>query len=490
MHDGAGTPDTHLTNADLAPTGARTWGWFDYVSLWMSNIHSVGGYVTMGSLFAMGLPATDVFMALIAAIVVIQVLCNLVARPSQISGAPYPVMARMAFGVHGALVPAFIRGIISIAWYGIQTWLASNAVVVLLLRQWPELTPWAQVGIHGFAGLSMLGWAAFIMLWIMQALVFWRGMDMIRHFVDWAGPIIYVVMIGLDAWLLSRAGWQHFSFDIPGVTYHTIPARIIGMMNAIALVTSYFAPIALNFGDFSRYGVSMSAIRRGNLWGLPVNFMGFSLLTLVTIVLTQPVFGRIILDPVETVAQIDSPLAVIVGVLTFVMATAGINIAANFVSAAFDFSNLAPHRISWRSGGMVAAAGAVIMTPWNLYARPELIHLTLDVLATFIGPLIAILLTDYYIVRRGMIDMNALYRSQSNLPYWYHNGINPIAILVTLVAVIVGSAVVFMPALEPIHNLSLFIGGGIAAILYGILMRRYSARLTASANRRLSPAVP
>lgn len=478
MHDGAGTPDTHLTNADLAPTDTRTWGWFDYVSLWMSNIHSVGGYVTMGSLFAMGLPATDVFMALIAAILVIQLLCNLVARPSQISGAPYPVMARMAFGVHGALVPAFIRGIISIAWYGIQTWLASNAVVVLLLRQWPELTPWAQVGIHGFAGLSALGWMAFIMLWIVQALVFWRGMDMIRHFVDWAGPIIYVVMIGLDSWLLSRAGWDHFSLDIPGITHHTIAARIMGMVNAIALVISYFAPIALNFGDFSRYGVSMSAIRRGNFWGLPVNFMGFSLLTLVTIVLTQPVFGRIILDPVETVAQIDSPVAVIVGVLTFIMATAGINIAANFVSAAFDFSNLAPHRISWRGGGMAAVAGAVIMTPWNLYARPELIHLTLDVLATFIGPLIAILLTDYYIVRRGVIDVSALYRSQSNLPYWYHNGINPVAILVMVIAVIVGSAVVFMPALEPIHNLSLFIGGGIAALLYGIIMRRHSYRLT------------
>ncbi|KPH85406.1 amino acid transporter [Komagataeibacter intermedius AF2] len=123
-------------------------------------------------------------------------------------------------------------------------------------------------------------------------------------------------------------------------------------------------------------------------------------------------------------------------------------------------------------------SGAVIMTPWNLYARPELIHLTLDVLATFIGPLIAILLTDYYIVRRGVIDVSALYRSQSNLPYWYHNGINPVAILVMVIAVIVGSAVVFMPALEPIHNLSLFIGGGIAALLYGIIMRRHSYRLT------------
>ncbi len=199
--------------------------------------------------------------------------------------------------------------------------------------------------------------------------------------------------------------------------------RLLGIVNAMALIVAYFSPIALNFGDFARYGVSMRDIRRGNFWGLPVNFFGFSVLTLVTIVLTRPVFGRVILDPVETVAQIDSPTAVAIGVLTFVTATAGINIVANFVSAAFDFSNLAPHAISWRRGGLIAAVGALVVTPWNLYARPELIHLTLDILGTFIGPLTGVLLADYYGVHRARTDTAALYTASPQAPYWYRNGV-------------------------------------------------------------------
>ncbi|RFD18542.1 NCS1 family nucleobase:cation symporter-1 [Komagataeibacter melaceti] len=480
MADGADHMDAHLVNEDLAPVRVRSWGWFDYVSLWMSNVHSVGGYVTAGSLFAVGLPAGDVFIALVAAIMMVQLVCNLVARPSFESGAPYPVMARMAFGVRGAVVPALVRGVIAIGWYGIQTWLASNAVVILLLRQWPALAPWADTAQHGAMGLSTLGWGAFLLLWLVQGAVFWRGMETIRHFIDWAGPVIYLVMIALDGWLLWRAG-GHISLGVFDVTPQGPGARVLGIVNAAALVVAYFSPIALNFGDFARYGVSLRDVRRGNFWGLPVNFIGFSVLTLVTIALTRPVFGRIILDPVETVAQIDSPTAVAIGVLTFVTATAGINIVANFVSAAFDFSNMAPHAINWRKGGLIAAAGSIVVMPWNLYARPDLIHLTLDVLGTFIGPLTGILLADYYFVRRATApDVAALYTASERAPYWYRNGVNPVAMVVLACSVLCGLAVVFVPVCAPVRNLSWFVGFSCAMGFYVAASRLFArpGRLT------------
>ncbi|MFT9166007.1 MAG: NCS1 family nucleobase:cation symporter-1 [Komagataeibacter saccharivorans] len=465
MLDSTDRMDSHLVNEDLAPVRTRSWGWFDYVSLWMSNVHSVGGYVTAGSLFAVGLPAGDVFIALVAGIMIIQVVCNLVARPSFESGTPYPVMARMAFGVRGAVVPALVRGVIAVGWYGIQTWLASNAVLILLLRQWPALAPWADLRQHGMLGLSTLGWAAFLLLWGMQAAVFWRGMETIRRFIDWAGPVIYVVMIALDGWLLWKAG-GHISLDVFDVVPQSTGWRILGIVNAMALIVAYFSPIALNFGDFARYGISLRDIRRGNFWGLPVNFICFSVLTLVTIVLTRPVFGRIILDPVETVSQIDSPTAVAIGVLTFVTATAGINIVANFVSAAFDFSNLAPHTINWRRGGLIAAVGALVVTPWNLYARPELIHLTLDILGTFIGPLTGVLLADYYGVRKGRMETAALYTASPQAAYWYRNGINFTAMASLLFSVLCGLGLVFVPVFAPVRNLSWFVGFSCAIASY------------------------
>ncbi len=91
----------------------------------------------------------------------------------------------------------------------------------------------------------------------------------------------------------------------------------------------------------------------------------------------MPVFGELITDPIHTVERIDTPFAILLGGLTFVIATVGINIVANFISPAFDFSNVNPQKISWRAGGMIAAAGSVLLTPWNWYNNPTRIHYTL-----------------------------------------------------------------------------------------------------------------
>ncbi|GAA09513.1 APC transporter NCS1 [Acetobacter tropicalis NBRC 101654] len=461
-----GQTDTRLINKDLAPTQTRTWAWSDYLFLWMSNVHSVAGYVTAGSLFAMGLPAMDVFLALLLAICVVQLGSNLVAQPSFVSGSPFPVVARMAFGVHGAIVPAFVRGAIAVGWYGIQTWLASNALLILALKIWPYLASWAEVQQLGFAGLSTLGWATFMTVWLLQLLLFWRGMEAIRHFIDWAGPAIYIMMIALDGWLLWHAHGQIDFHVFDTAENGNFTKRVLGVLNAVSLTVAYFSPIILNFGDFSRYGKSMQDIRVGNFWGLPVNFMGFSILTLVTILLTQPVFGRIILDPVETITQIDSLSIIVVGMATFLIATIGINISANFVSAAFDFSNLSPRILSWRKGGVIAAVGAILVTPWNLYTRPELIHFTLDVLGTFIAPLIGILLSDYYLVQKKMVDVQALYSDSPAARYWYRKGVNLRALFALIAGVGCGLIIIFTQHYMAFRNFSWIAGFCVGGISY------------------------
>lgn len=333
--------DPRLTNADLAPLAKQSWGSYNILAFWMSDVHSVGGYVTAGSLFALGLSSWQVLVSLLVGIVIVNVFCNLVAKPSQAVGVPYPVICRSVFGVLGANIPAIIRGLIAVAWYGIQTYLASSALDVVLLKLFPGLMPYAEVGHYGFLGLSALGWASYAVLWVLQAAVFWTGMESIRRFIDFCGPAVYVVMFVLAGYLIHRAGWGAVNLTLGSVRYtglHAVPV----MLGAIALVVSYFSGPMLNFGDFSRYGRSFSAVRRGNLFGLPVNFLMFSILVVVTASLTLPVFGQLITDPVQTVARIDSTVAIVLGALTFTVATIGINIVANFISPAFDFSNVTP----------------------------------------------------------------------------------------------------------------------------------------------------
>lgn len=472
--------DERLTNEDLAPLKKQTWSTYNIFAFWMSDVHSVGGYITAGSLFALGLTSWQVLIALLVGIVIVQFFCNLVAKPSQVTGTPYPVICRASFGVLGANIPAVIRGLIAVAWYGIQTYLASSAFLVLALHFFPSLAPYADVKLHGFAGLSTLGWAAFMTLWVLQALVFWTGMETIRKFIDWAGPAVYVVMILLAIWLVNKAGWSNVSFTLSFVKYSGWEAVPV-MLTAIALVVSYFSGPMLNFGDFSRYAKDFGAVRKGNFWGLPINFLGFSLLTVITTSATLPVFGKLITDPVETVSHIDSTFAMVLGALTFMTATIGINIVANFVSPAFDFSNVSPKHISWRTGGMIAAVGSIFITPWNLYNNPQVIHYTLDVLGAFIGPLFGILISDYYLVRRQQVDVDDLYTMRPQGKYWYTRGYNPVAIATMIPAAIISILCVVVPAWQGLANYSWFIGMGIALVLYRVLARRMMPHFFAAA---------
>jgi NCS1 family nucleobase:cation symporter-1 len=457
-----------LTNEDLAPLKKQTWGQYNIFAFWMSDVHSVGGYITAGSLFALGLSSWQVLVALLVGICIVQFFCNLVAKPSQVTGTPYPVICRASFGVLGANIPAVIRGLIAVAWYGIQTYLASAAFMVVALHFFPQWAPYADVSQHGFAGLSTLGWVAFMVMWVLQAFVFWHGMESIRRFIDWAGPAVYVVMGVLCGWLVWKAGWSNINMNLGGIKFEGWDALPV-MLSAIALVVSYFSGPMLNFGDFSRYSKSFDAVKKGNFWGLPVNFLFFSLLTVVTTAATLPVFGELITDPVHTVSRIDSTTAVVLGALTFMVATIGINIVANFVSPAFDFSNVAPQHISWRTGGMIAAVGSVFITPWNLYNNPEVIHYTLDVLGAFIGPLFGILIADYYLVRGQRVKVDDLYSMSPRGEYWYRNGYNRRAIAALVPAALVPMLCVFIPAWRPAANYAWFIGMGLGFVFYALL---------------------
>ncbi|WP_420749853.1 NCS1 family nucleobase:cation symporter-1 [Rhodococcus sp. O3] len=466
--------DPRLTNDDLAPLKDQRWGSYNIFAFWMSDVHSVGGYVTAGSLFALGLASWQVLVSLLVGITIVYFFCNLVAKPSQVTGVPYPVICRSVFGVLGANIPAIIRGLIAVAWYGIQTFLASAALDVVLVKLFPSLAPYAVVEDYGFAGLSALGWVSFLTLWVLQACVFWRGMESIRRFIDFCGPAVYVVMFLLCGYLISKAGWSAIDLNLGSVT-HTGWSSIPVMLGAIALVVSYFSGPMLNFGDFSRYGKSFAAVKRGNFLGLPVNFLVFSLLVVITASLTLPVYGELITDPVETVARIDSTFAIVLGALTFAIATVGINIVANFISPAFDFSNVSPQKISWRAGGMIAAVGSVLITPWNLYNNPDVIHYTLETLGAFIGPLFGILIADYYLVRKQKVIVDDLFTMSEKGAYWYRKGYNPAAVVATVVGAVVAMIPVLFnnaPGMHTAAQYSWFIGCGLGFVTYHLLATR------------------
>lgn len=467
-----GDYSAHLYNEDLAPVEERTWTAYSLFAMWMADVHSIGGYTFAAGLFFLGLAGWEVFLALIVGITVVYFLMNLTGIAGQRHGIPYPVLARVSFGVFGANVAALIRAIVAIFWYGIQTWLASVAVNVLLLKIFPGLQPLMEDKV---LGLSYLGWISFLVLWIAQLLVLNRGMETVRRFVDWAGPVIYVAMFALAIWMLVASG-GHIDFSL-GSKDLSAGGAILAFFTAASLVVAYFSTLLLNFCDFSRFSPSERMVKVGNFWGLPVNFTAFSLVTVIVTAGSIAVYGKAITDPVQIVARIPNTLVLIVGAITFAVATVGINIVANFVSPAYDLSNVLPKHIDFKRGGLITAVLSLLVTPWNIYSSPVAVNYFLGGLAAFLGPLFGIIIVDYYLLRQRTVDVEGLYRAGEASPYWYRNGLNPRALGAFVASASVSAVIALVPAFSTISAFSWFIGAFLSGVLYWALMRSSSQQI-------------
>jgi NCS1 family nucleobase:cation symporter-1 len=459
-----------LYNEDLRPLKdhEREWTTYSLFATWMADVHSIGGYTFAAGLFFLGLTGWQVFLALMVGITAVYFLMNLISVAGQRQGIPYPVLARISFGVFGANLPALIRAIIATFWYGIQTWLASVAVVILLLEIFPGLEPLTE---NSLLGLSTLGWICFLGMWLVQLLVLRHGMDSIRTLVDWSGPAIYVAMFVLAAWIWYEAG-ADMDFSL-GSRDLSAGQAIFLFLTAAALVVNYFSTLMLNFCDFSRWAPSERMVRRGNFWGLPVNFMLFSAVVVVTTAGSIAVYGEAITDPVELVAQIPSTLAIILGAVTFALATVGINIVANFVGPSYDFANAFPKYIDFRRGGLITAILAVMVMPWYIFNSPVAINYFLGGLGALLGPIFGIIVADYYLIKRGRIQVHALFREGATGPYWYQRGWNPDALYAFAPASIIALIIALVPWFGDIAPFSWFVGAGIAALLYWFIAKRH-----------------
>ncbi len=258
-----------LYSADLAPTKAegRRWGRYSLFALWTNDVHNIANYSFAIGLFALGMSGAQILAALALGALMVYGLMNLSGYMGQKTGLPYPVMCRIAFGIHGAQLPALIRAVIAIAWFGIQTYLASIVLRVLLTAIWPGLAAYDQDAI---LGLSSLGWATFVAIWCVQLLIFAYGMEMVRRYESFAGPVILLTVAALAAWMYLRAGASIAWSSGEPMSGSQMWLKIFG---GAAFWVTLYGTMILNFCDFARGCPDRRTISVGNFWGLPVNIL-------------------------------------------------------------------------------------------------------------------------------------------------------------------------------------------------------------------------
>jgi len=178
----------------------------------------------------------------------------------------------------------------------------------------------------------------------------------------------------------------------------------------------------LNFCDFSRYAKDTKTLRTGNLWGLPINLLAFCLVAGVTTTAAFTVYGEVLLHPEAISAKFDNWFLALLAALTFAVATLGINVVANFVSPAFDFSNVFPRQISFKRGGWIAALIALVLypfAPWETGAA----HFV-NFIGSTMGPIFGIMMVDYYLIRKGELNVADLYQEYGEFRFqngWHTN---------------------------------------------------------------------
>ena len=417
-----------LYNADLAPTPSnkKNWGWFEIFNVWANDVQSLFGYTLAASLFiASGLNGWAVFLALILAGFFIMWLVNLSGKPSVKHGIPYPVFARVSMGVFGANFPAMARGLVAMFWYGAQTYAASTAVALLITG----IT--GNPGTEMFLGMTGVMWVSFIFVSAFQVYLFWQGVDLVRRFLNFAGPAVYVVMVLLMIVIWFKAGGGLLSEvgEIFSGGMRTGGFEGLGSFGAFLAVFSimvgYFAAVVINFGDFARFVKNEDEMKKGNLWGLVGNVIFFSFITLMITGGTIAIFGEYVESPTDMVAKVDNIALTIVAAFAFFAATVGINMVANFIPPAYDLANLMPSKINFRTGGLITAAfGFVIGGMWVAVITQMGLFPFVNTLGAILAPVFGIMIVDYYVIKKQRLDVDDLFSDSPKGKYHYNGGFN------------------------------------------------------------------
>jgi NCS1 family nucleobase:cation symporter-1 len=207
----------------------------------------------------------------------------------------------------------------------------------------------------------------------------------------------------------------------------------------------------------------------------------YSFIGIVVTSATVVIFGEALWDPVQVINRLGSPALSCVALLALAIATLSTNIAANVVSPANDFSNLAPSRISFRTGGLITAMIGVLMMPWKLLADPSgYIFTWLIGYSALLGPIAGIMIADYYVLRRKWLEVEDLYRADGI--YRYSGGFSLAALAALGLAVLpnlpgflaqIGAVTEVPPFFTAIYPQAWFTGFGLGFGLY-LMFRKFA----------------
>ncbi len=458
--------DPSLYNPDLAPIPAekRTWGTYNYASLWVAMSVCIPTYMLASGLIAGGMSwvqaVTTIFLGNL--IVLIPMLLN--AHAGTKYGIPFPVLVRASFGVRGANIPAILRALVACGWFGIQAWIGGQAIYSMLRIVWPSA-----------ANLPGSSWICFFIFWAINMGVIWRGIETIKFLEGIGAPFMLVVGLLLLFWITRKAGGFGPVLHTQS-KFRTTPEFVRFFIPALTGMVGFWSTVALNIPDFTRYAKSQRAQMIGQAIGLPTAMTLYAFIGVAVTSASALIFGEPIWDPVVLLGRFNQPVVALIALVALLLATLNTNVAANVVSPSNDFSNLRPSLISFRTGGLITGVVGILMMPWKLISDfSSYIFVWLVGCSALLGPIAGIMICDYYLVRRRQLAVEELY--QRGAGYEYLGGFNPKAVIALVAGIGVALIGVGVPAVRWLYDYAWFIGFVVSGGLYFLLMPKQAVVL-------------
>ena len=473
-------------NEDLAPSSVseRTWTTYNITMLWVGMSICIPALALASGLIGMGVsPWLSVLNVAIGNLIVL-IPMQLNSTIGTKYGIPFPLFARLTFGVHGAHLPTLLRAFTAIGWCSVQSWVGGGAFAAIIGCFAPRFldAEWT-INLPSWGGMQTASAGTFIGFILFMGLVAWvayNGLENIKWVQNIGGPILLAVMIGLLIWSYS------YAHDATGMGFWEVMKQpndmalvkenggmayvyLTGVMGNIA----FWATVALNIPDFSRYAKSNGTQFWGQMLGmpLPMAFCGF--VGAYFAQATKLADGVASFDPTTVFYYIDNKIAVFVAAIGVIMATITTCCAANVVAPANGIANIKPRNISYKMGVIITCFMAFfILQAWWIYGSGSAYFTWMNAYGTILAPVAGILVADYWIVKKQKIDIKALFLEDGR--YSYTKGWNWAAVIAWFAAFILplllyfGVDNAFFTAINSINYIWSFVVG---MVVYIILMK-------------------
>jgi len=487
------TQNGSLYSEDLAPVPKekRTWSTWNYAALWISMSLCIPTYMLASSLIGGGMNWWQAILTIFLgnAIVLVPMILN--GHAGAKYGIPFPVFARASFGVKGANIAAMLRAIVACGWFGIQTWIGGFALYQMSRLWIPEIETLPQIFPASF-DLQTGPAITFLIFWLINMYVVYLGVDSIKKLLVFKAFFLPIAALALLFWAIHAVHGLGPILREPSKFKNSSDFWDF-FFPALTGMVGYWATLSLNIPDFTRYAKSQKAQIKGQAIGLPASMTLFSFIGVVVTSATVILYGQTIWNPIDLAGKFNSKFIISIAMIAVAISTLATNIAANIVSPANDFANLAPKKINFRAGGFITGIIGILIFPWKLIADPSgYIFTWLVGYSGLLGPIGGIMIADYYFIRKQQLNTTELYLHTGQ--YNFNNGFNTRAIIALLLGILpnipgflmtikVISQTAVSPWVSHLYNYAWFVGFIVSGVTYIVMMQSERKNIIQTNNK-------